>query len=70
MRTNVVLDDELVQEAFRLTGARTKRELIHTALQELVRIRRKKDLMELAGRIRFRKGFDHKALRAVRHGPR
>jgi Arc/MetJ family transcription regulator len=70
MRTNVVLDDELVEEAFRLTGARTKRELIHTALHELVRVRRKKDLMELAGRVRFRKGFDHKALRTVRHGTR
>lgn len=70
MRTNVVLDDELVREAFRLTGVRTKRELIHTALRELVRVRRKKDLTELAGRIRFRKGFDHKALRTLRHGSR
>ncbi len=70
MRTNVVLDDDLVREAFRLTGVRTKRELIHTALQELVRARRKKDLTELAGRIRFRKGFDHKILRDVRHGSR
>lgn len=70
MRTNVVLDDELVREAFRLTGVRTKRELIHTALQELVRVRRKKDLTELAGRIRFRKDFDHKSLRAMRHGSR
>jgi Arc/MetJ family transcription regulator len=70
MRTNVVLDDDLVREAFRLTGVRTKRELIHTALQELVRARRKKDLTELAGRIRFRKGFDHKTLRDMRHGSR
>jgi len=66
MRTNVVLDDELVQEAFRLTGARTKRELISTALRELVRARRKKDLLDLAGRIRFHKAFDHKKLRGMR----
>lgn len=70
MRTNIDLDDDLVREAFQLTGARTKRELIHTALRELVRVRRKKDLMELAGKIRFRKDFDHKTLRAMRHGPR
>ena len=70
MRTNVVLDAELVQEAFRLTGARTKRELIDTALRELVRVRRKKDLTELAGRIRFRKDFDHNALRTLRPGSR
>jgi Arc/MetJ family transcription regulator len=66
----VVLDGELVREAFRLTGARTKRELIDMALRELVRVRRKKDLMELAGQIRLRKDFDHKGLRALRHGSR
>jgi Arc/MetJ family transcription regulator len=70
MRTNVVLDAELVREAFRLTGARTKRELIDTALRELIRVRRKRDLTELAGRIRLRKDFDHKGLRALRHGSR
>jgi len=70
MRTNVVLDDDLVREAFALTGTRTKKELIHLALKELVRSRGKKDLTELAGRIRFRRGFDHKVLREMRPGPR
>jgi Arc/MetJ family transcription regulator len=70
MRTNVVLDDELVREAFALTGARTKRELINRALAELVRVNRKKDLMELAGKIRFRRGFDHKKEREMRRGAR
>jgi Arc/MetJ family transcription regulator len=64
------LDDELVAEAFAATGARTKKELIHLALRELVRSRRKKDLLELAGRVRFRKGYDHKAMRETRHGSR
>ncbi len=70
MRTNIVLDDKLVQEAFALTGARTKRELVNMALQELVRARRKKDMLELAGRISLRKGFDHKSLRETRHDSR
>lgn len=60
MRTNVVLDDDLVKEAFALTGARTKRQLLHEALIELVRARRRKDLTELAGRIRFVEDFDPK----------
>ena len=63
-----MLDDDLVQEAFLLTGARTKRELVHMALKELVRRYRKRDLTELAGRIRLRDDFDHKAMRRVRHG--
>jgi Arc/MetJ family transcription regulator len=63
MRTNIVLDDELIEEAFALTVAHTKKELVHLALEELVRSRKKKDLTELAGRIRLRDDYDHKALR-------
>ena len=70
MRTNVVFDDHLVKEAFALTGVRTKRELIHLALQELVRLRRKHDLGDLIGRVRFHDDFDHKALRGTRRGDR
>ncbi len=69
MRTNVVLDDDLVTEAFALTEVRTKRELIDLALRELVRIRRKKDLTELAGRIHLRDDYDHKAMRGLRSDP-
>ena len=68
MRTNIVLDDDLVQEAFSLTGARTKRELVNMGLKELVRRYRKRDLTDLAGRIRLRDDFDHKAMRRTRHG--
>ena len=70
MRTNIVLDDNLVQEAFRLTDARTKRELIQLALEELIRVRRKLNLADLAGRIRLRDDFDHKAMRDVRSDDR
>ncbi|MCG8461959.1 MAG: type II toxin-antitoxin system VapB family antitoxin [Holophagales bacterium] len=65
MRTNIVLDEELVAEAFTLTGARTKRELVDLALRELVRQRRKKDLTELAGRAQLRDDFDHKGMRRL-----
>jgi len=66
MRTNIVLDDDLVEEALAATGARTKKEVVHLALQELVRSRKKKSLTDLAGKIRFRNGFDHKAMRKLR----
>ena len=66
MRTNIELDDALVEEAFRLTGVRTKKALVHLALAELIRIRSKRDLSELAGEIRFADDFDHKEARRVR----
>jgi len=69
LRTNVDLNDKLIEEAFALTGARTKKELLHLALQELVRVRRKKDLTELAGRIRLRDDFDYKAMRDLNRDP-
>ena len=68
MRTNIVLDDTLVEQAFALTGLRTKRELVHLALSELVRQRRKKDLFELVGKVKLRPDFDHKSMRKLRDG--
>jgi Arc/MetJ family transcription regulator len=70
MRTNIALDDKLVEEAFAVTGLRTKKELVHLALTELVRARGKKDLLDLVGQIRFRKGFNHKSMREIRYGSR
>jgi Arc/MetJ family transcription regulator len=36
MRTNIVIDDELMATAMRLTGARTKRECVELGLRQLV----------------------------------
>lgn len=63
MRTNIKIDDELLAEAFRYTRAKTKKELIHIALQELVENRKRLNLLDLAGKIKFAEGYDHKALR-------
>ena len=70
MRTNIDLDETLMTEALTLTGLHTKREVVHLALTELIRLRRKKDLADLAGRVRFVDGFDHKAMRSLRRGDR
>ncbi|MGR9000016.1 MAG: type II toxin-antitoxin system VapB family antitoxin [Gammaproteobacteria bacterium] len=57
MRTNIVIDDDLMDEAISLTGIHTKRELVNLALKELVQNRKKKDLFKLAGQIEFREDF-------------
>src|SRR6185295_9998316 len=43
-RTNIVLDDRLVREALRRFGCRSKRELVHLALVELLKSARRRDL--------------------------
>jgi Arc/MetJ family transcription regulator len=63
MRTNIDLDEKLVQEAFKYTTANTKRELIHQALQEFVDHHRRRDVREIRDVIRIRRGYDHKKLR-------
>jgi Arc/MetJ family transcription regulator len=66
MRTNIVLDDELLEEAFALSEYRTKKDLIHEALRVFIRLKKRKDLSELAGKIEFSDDFDHKRLRKLR----
>ena len=63
MRTNIVLDDDLVAEATELTGIKTKKALVNEALRVLIDVRRRRNLLELEGKIRFADGYDHKALR-------
>jgi Arc/MetJ family transcription regulator len=63
MRTNIVLDDSLVQEAFFLSGVKTKKDLISLALKEFVMTRKRRNLLELAGKIEFRDDYDYKASR-------
>ncbi len=67
MLTSVELDDALIEEALQLTQAKTEQELIHLAITELIRARKKKNLLELAGQLQLREGYDHKALRATRN---
>lgn len=63
MRTNIVLDDELVREAARLTGIKTRRALVHEALRTLIEARRRRSLTELRGKVKLAPGYDYKAAR-------
>ena len=64
MRTNIVLNDKLMEEAFKYSRAiSTKRELIEAALTEYVNNRKRKNLRELKGKIKFREDYDYKAMR-------
>lgn len=40
MRTNIIIDDELMAEAMEATGAKTKRQAVETALRQVVRAER------------------------------
>jgi Arc/MetJ family transcription regulator len=67
MQVTLNLDDALLTEAFELTNLTNQEELLSLALQEFVRLRRKKNLLDLAGQIQFAPDFDHKVLRETHH---
>jgi Arc/MetJ family transcription regulator len=63
IRTNIELDADLLEEAARLTGIKTKRVLVHKGLQALVESKRRRPLSALRGKIRFDATYDYKAAR-------
>lgn len=58
MRTNVEIDDELMREALRLSGLKTKRAVIDAALRMFVRVQRQADILELAGKVQWEGNLD------------
>ncbi|MGA9777949.1 MAG: type II toxin-antitoxin system VapB family antitoxin [Verrucomicrobiia bacterium] len=52
-RTNIVLDESLVRRGLKATGIKTRRALVHRALQELVRREKQLGLLSLGGNVRW-----------------
>lgn len=53
LRTNIVLDKELVEAALKATGLKTRRQLVEHALRELVRHHQQRKLLDLKGKIKW-----------------
>lgn len=51
MRTNIVIDDELMADAMKASGARTKREAVELGLKTLLRLRRQLDIRRYRGKL-------------------
>ncbi len=66
MRTNIVIDDKLMEQAMRVSGLKTKKDVVDRALFEFVHRYTRKDLKELQGKIQFADNYDYKALRKGR----
>ena len=67
MRTSIVVDDDLFDEAFKYSGdVQTKRELVEIALKEYVFRHKMKNLRNLRGKISFEEGYDYREMRNQR----
>ena len=49
MKTLIDIDEQLLEKAMEVTKAKTKKDTIHTALQELIRAHHRRELISLSG---------------------
>jgi Arc/MetJ family transcription regulator len=61
--TNLGIDDDLLDEALKVGGRRTKRETVNEALKEYVLRRRRRNFVKLFGTVDFRPDWDYKKAR-------
>ncbi|MBK6864866.1 MAG: type II toxin-antitoxin system VapB family antitoxin [Ideonella sp.] len=66
MATNLALDQELLDRAFRVSGEPTKKAAVTQALREFIARREQKRVAELFGKLEWDTTFDYKAERARR----
>jgi Arc/MetJ family transcription regulator len=53
MRTNVVVDDDLIASAIRLSGLKTKKAAIEEGLKLLVQVKRQKEIKRFRGKLKW-----------------
>ena len=63
MPTNLAIDDELLEEALKVGGLRTKKATVTQALQEYIQHRRQADVLALFGKIEIDPDYNYKVQR-------
>lgn len=63
MATNLALDQDLLDHAFRVSGEPTKKAAVTRALQEFIARREQRQVAELFGKLEWDPGYDYKAER-------
>jgi Arc/MetJ family transcription regulator len=58
MRTNIVIDDKLMNDLLRATGLRTKREVVELGLRTLLRLRRQQEIRRFRGKLHWQGDLD------------
>lgn len=64
MRTNIVIDDKLMQDTLRATGLSTKREAVELGLRTLLRLERQREIKRFRGKLAWQ--GDLEAMRTAR----
>ena len=58
MRTNIVIDDKLMQDTLQATGLSTKREVVELGLRTLLRLRQQEEIRQFRGKLDWQGDLD------------
>ena len=58
MRTNIVIDDQLMKDTLRVTGLKTKREAVEQGLRTLLRLRQQEEIRRFRGKLPLQGDLD------------
>lgn len=58
MRTNIVIDDDLMQEALKRSGLSTKRATVEYALELLIKLKRQESIKDYRGKLKWEGDLD------------
>jgi Arc/MetJ family transcription regulator len=64
MRTNIVIDDELIEQAMKATGLPTKKAVVEAGLQLLIQVKAQTGVRRLRGKVKWQGNLDE--LRSTR----
>lgn len=58
MRTNIVIDDELMENALKVTGLTTKKEVVEQGLKLLIKRNQQQEIRKLRGKVKWEGDLD------------
>lgn len=58
MRTNIVIDDKLMEEALKLTGATTKKEAVELGLKTIIQLKKQDKIKAYRGKLKWEGNLD------------
>ncbi|PID64499.1 MAG: DUF2191 domain-containing protein [Gammaproteobacteria bacterium] len=58
MRTNIVIDDTLMNEAIKATGAKTKKEAVELGLKTIVQLKKQEKIKRYRGKLSWEGNLD------------
>ncbi|RLJ20329.1 DUF2191 domain-containing protein [bacterium endosymbiont of Escarpia laminata] len=58
MRTNIVIDDDLMANALKMTGLKTKREAVELGLKTLIKLKKQEYIRHFRGKLHWEGNLD------------